>query len=70
MSTNGNEPTGYAAALAELEEILASLEQPDVDVDVLASRVERAAQLIAFCRARVDGARASIEQAVAGLGED
>lgn len=70
MSTNGNEPTGYAAALAELEEILASLEQPDVDVDVLASRVERAAQLIAYCRARVDGARASIEQAVAGLGED
>jgi len=70
MSTNDNEPTGYAAALAELEEILASLEQPDVDVDVLASRVERAAQLIAFCRARVDGARASIEQAVAGLGED
>lgn len=70
MSPNGNEPEGYAAALAELEEILASLEQPDVDVDVLATRVERAAHLIAFCRARVDGARTSIEQAVAGLGED
>jgi exodeoxyribonuclease VII small subunit len=70
MSTTGNEPTGYAAALAELEEILSSLEQPDVDVDVLSSRVERAAQLIAFCRARVDGARVSIEQAVAGLGDD
>jgi exodeoxyribonuclease VII small subunit len=70
MSSNGNEPTGYAAALAELEEILSSLEQPDVDVDVLSTRVERAAQLIAFCRARVDGARVSIEQAVAGLGDD
>lgn len=70
MSTNGNEPTGYAAALEELEEILASLEQPDIDVDVLSSHVERAAQLIAFCRGRIEGARVSIEQAVAGLGDD
>lgn len=70
MSTSNTEPQGYAAALAELEDILASLEQPDVDVDVLSSRVERAAQLIAFCRARIDGARVSIEQAVVGLGDD
>lgn len=67
---NHDEPAGYAAAFAELEEILGALEQPDVDVDVLAAQVQRAAVLIAFCRERIAGARLSIEQAVAGLGDD
>jgi exodeoxyribonuclease VII small subunit len=60
-------PTGYAAALDELEEILASLEETDVDVDVLASRVQRAATLIAFCRERIGTAKLQIERAVSGL---
>ena len=34
---------GYAAALAELESILAEIEDDAVDVDVLAARVRRAA---------------------------
>ena len=37
---------GYAAAMAELEQILEELEGEDPDVDVLANRVERAATLI------------------------
>lgn len=61
---------GYAAALAELEEILARLERSDVDVDVLASQVTRAATLIAFCRDRIGSARVQIEQVVAGLDDD
>jgi exodeoxyribonuclease VII small subunit len=58
---------GYAAALAELESILADLERADVDVDVLAAQVARAAELIAFCRDRIGSARLQIEQVVAGL---
>lgn len=64
--TNG-EPIGYAAALAELDEILAQLEQADVDVDVLAARVQRASVLITFCRERIGSARLQIEQVVGGL---
>ncbi len=59
--------TGYAGALAELETILADLERADVDVDVLAAQVTRAAELIGFCRDRIGNARLQIEQVVAGL---
>jgi exodeoxyribonuclease VII small subunit len=58
---------GYAAALAELEAILAELERADVDVDVLATQVARAAELIGFCRDRIGSARLQIEQVVARL---
>ena len=62
--------TGYAAALAELETILSELERTDVDVDVLAARVKRAAELIGFCRDRIGSARLHIEQVVADLNDD
>ncbi len=62
--------TGYAAALAELEEILGQLERTDVDVDVLAAQVQRAAQLITFCRDRIGNARLQIEHVVATLPAD
>jgi exodeoxyribonuclease VII small subunit len=61
--------SGYAAALTELETILAELERPDVDVDVLAAQVARAAELIGFCRDRIGNARLQIEQVVANLDE-
>jgi exodeoxyribonuclease VII small subunit len=61
---------GYAAALAELEEILGQLERTDVDVDVLAAQVQRAAELITFCRDRIGNARLQIEHVVATLDHD
>lgn len=60
---------GYGDALAELDEILGQLELGDVDVDVLAARVKRAAELITFCRDRIGNARLQIEQVVAELGD-
>ena len=60
-------PSGYAEALAELDGILGQLERSDVDVDVLAANVQRAAVLIAFCRERINSARLQIEQVVASL---
>lgn len=72
MNAAANDPVaaGYAEALAELEEILARLERSDVDVDVLAQQVQRAAALITFCRDRIGNARLQIEQVVAELGTD
>ncbi|HUC32301.1 MAG TPA: exodeoxyribonuclease VII small subunit [Ilumatobacteraceae bacterium] len=67
---NREPPAGYAEAIAELDDILGALERRDVDVDVLAAKVQRAAILIAFCRERIGSARMQIEQVVAELGDD
>lgn len=72
MSTQ-NDPTvhdarpGYALALAELDSILRELEGSDVDVDRLADRVARAAELIALCRDRITAARLRIDEVIAEL---
>jgi len=60
---------GYADAMSELEEILDHLEGDDLDVDALATRVERASQLIEVCRARINKARVQVESVVAELEE-
>lgn len=59
--------TGYADALAELEDILEQLEDDDIDVDVLGAKVERAAALIRFCRRRITEAQMSVTEIVAEL---
>jgi len=59
----------YAAMLEELESILAELEGDDVDVDLLAARVARAAELVEACRERIDRARMEVERVVATLGD-
>jgi exodeoxyribonuclease VII small subunit len=67
MATKKEEEIGYAEALKELETILAELERTDVDVDVLASRVERASELIRLCRERIGNAKLQIDNVVNGL---
>jgi exodeoxyribonuclease VII small subunit len=64
------EAIGYAQALRELQEILSELEGGAVDVDRLASRVQRAVELIATCRDRIGAARVQVEQIVAELDSD
>jgi exodeoxyribonuclease VII small subunit len=68
MSTD--EQPGYSAALHELDGILRELEGSDVDVDRLADRVARAAQLIALCRERIGAARLQIDEVIADLDGD
>lgn len=60
---------GYAAALAELQKILDALEAPDVDVDALAAHVDRAAELLRFCRERLVATEVQVTQIVADLGD-
>lgn len=57
----------YADALTELDSILSDLEVDDIDIDALASKVERASRLIAECRNRISAAKVQVEQVVAGL---
>jgi exodeoxyribonuclease VII small subunit len=54
----------YGEALEELEEILAAIEEEQVDVDELAVKVKRSAELIRLCRSRIDAAAAEVETVV------
>ena len=58
---------GYADALAELEAILDDLEDDNIDIDVLAGKVERASLLIRLCRDRITSARTQVDRIVADL---
>ncbi len=62
-----DEQPGYAEAMAELESILFELEDDQLDVDRLAERVQRAAELVKLCRDRVAAARLAVEEVVTGL---
>jgi exodeoxyribonuclease VII small subunit len=58
---------GYADAVDELEEILAELDGDEVDVDRLAERVRRAADLVQLCRRRLQDAQVEVTRIVADL---
>ena len=58
---------GCADALSELQQILGELEAEDIDIDVLATKVERAAELIRVCRGRINDAEVRVNEIVAGL---
>lgn len=64
---NTTDQPGYATALAELDSILRELENSDVDVDHLAERVARAAELIQLSRTKISAAQLRIEQVTADL---
>lgn len=64
-----SEDIGYADAMKELEAILDDLDDDDLDVDVLAAKVERASTLIQLGRDRIGAARVQVERVVASLDE-
>jgi len=68
MTGKSPEP-GYGEAMEELEAILAELEGDDLDVDVLAARVQRASELLKTCRARIVRAQQDVDRIVADLEE-
>ena len=68
--TGPDELVGYGAALEELQEILSELESENVDVDRLASRVERAGSLIRLCQGRLTAAELQVERVVDALDTD
>ncbi len=57
----------YQEALAELEGILAAIEEEQVDVDELAVKVRRSAELIRLCRGKIDAAAIEVEAVVQEL---
>lgn len=63
-------PEGYAEAVTELESILREIEDEDVDVDLLATRVARASALVEFCRDRILKARSAVDDAAGPAAEE
>ncbi|MBK8101656.1 MAG: exodeoxyribonuclease VII small subunit [Planctomycetes bacterium] len=57
----------YAAASAELEQILQEIESGSIDLDLLATKVERAAELITTCRQKLASTETKVKQVVADL---
>lgn len=68
--TTSKAPAGYAEAMAEIESILAELDSPNVDVDVLGAKVTRASELITWCSERVASAEFTVKQLVESLDID
>lgn len=60
----------YRDAVAELEQILEEIESDVVDIDLLAARVRRAAELVEVCRSRILAAEAEVVQIVADLSDE
>ena len=50
---NNNAPKTYVEAIAELEGIITSLQDPDCDIDTMVAKTRRGAFLLKFCRSRL-----------------
>lgn len=55
-------PRDFETAVKELESITAQLEQGDVPLDEVATIYGRGAELIKFCRERLQAARGTIQK--------
>lgn len=60
----------YGAAVAEIEEILASIDRDEIDVDELGQKVERAVELLKVCRAKLKATEARVTQVLEDLAAD
>lgn len=67
MAAKKQEELTYGAASDELGTILDEIESGSADIDVLSSKVERAAALIRLCRAKLTGTEMQVRKVVADL---
>jgi exodeoxyribonuclease VII small subunit len=57
----------FGEAVGEVEQILAELEQDEVDIDRLSEEVKRAVELIQVCREKLEKTDREVRDLVAGL---
>jgi len=63
------EELGFAGCLAELDRIVADMESDSVDVDHLSAAVERATELVDWCRSRLHRTRLRVDEVLVRLEE-
>ena len=59
----------FQAAMEELELILQKLDSDEVNIDSLTVDLQRASELIVWCRSRLESTRVDVERIVADLEE-
>ena len=64
------EKLSYKEAMAEIEQIVACLEENKLDVDELAVKVKRVSELIAFCKAKLHDTEEEVENILKTMEED
>lgn len=62
MSEDESPPPSFSEAMQELEAILRRVESEEVDVDRLATELERAAELLELCRGKIRRAELEVDQ--------
>ncbi len=53
----------YREAQEQLEQIVASVENEELDVDQLSEQVQKAMELVAFCRAKLKKTEEAVQKA-------
>jgi len=56
-----NPPASYEAALQELEQLVAKLESGDLPLEQLLTQYQRGAELLAFCRDRLQAVQTQVQ---------
>ena len=52
----------YSEAISELEKIVNQIENEEVDVDILAEKIKRAAYLMTFCKNKLKGTEGEVKK--------
>ena len=60
----------YISAITELEEIVKDIESGEIDVDVLTVKVNRASELIKFCKDRLRNTQKEVEKTLVDIEGD
>ena len=60
----------YREAVERLDEILALIENDDIDVDELSERVKEAVELLRVCKAKIDKAEIEVKKVVEDLARE
>ena len=58
---NATEQLSYGKAAGRLEEILAKIEEGQVDIDELSGLVQEAAELVSLCRNKIHAAEVQVQ---------
>ena len=59
----------YTAAVAELEQIVAKMQSPDCDIDLLARYTTRALALLTYCKQKLHSTEEEVRQCLSALAE-
>lgn len=60
----------YKEAICEIESIISQMENDDMDVDELTSKVKRASLLLKFCREKLFETESEVEKVIKEIEKD